>query len=126
MQMSPLLDLPGFTFVSLQKGAAAAQIADIDPALRPCDWVEEMNDFADTAAMVANLDLVISVDTSVVHLAGALGKPVWILSRFDGCWRWLTNRDNSPWYPTARLFRQPKPGDWQAVIEKVIAELCQL
>jgi len=69
------------------------------------------------------LDLVISVDTSVAHLAGALGKPVWILSRFDGCWRWLLDRDDSPWYPTARLFRQRAPGDWDAVIARVAQEL---
>jgi ADP-heptose:LPS heptosyltransferase len=65
------------------------------------------------------LDLVISVDTAVVHLAGALGKPVWVLNRYDQCWRWLSDRTDSPWYPTARLFRQPDMGDWEAVIEQV-------
>ena len=68
------------------------------------DLTDELNDFADTAALVIEFDLVITVDTSVAHLAGAMGKPVWILSRFDGCWRWLLDRDDSPWYPTARLF----------------------
>jgi ADP-heptose:LPS heptosyltransferase len=69
------------------------------------------------------LDIVISVDTSVVHLAGALGKPVWVLNRFDQCWRWLSGRADSPWYPTARLFRQPSPGDWTSVIREVAEAL---
>lgn len=125
-QMTPLLDLPGVTFISLQKGAASAQLDTFTAAVRPHDWMGQMNDYADTAALVANLDLVITVDTSVAHLAGALGKPVWILSRFDGCWRWLLDRDDSPWYPTARLFRQPAPGDWETVIEKIGCELRRL
>ena len=83
----------------------------------------EMGDFADTAALIANLDLVISVDTAVAHLAAALGKPVWLLDRFDPCWRWLAGRRDSPWYPTLTLFRQQQPGDWDAVIERVRAEL---
>jgi hypothetical protein len=72
---------------------------------------------------MANLDLVITCDTSVAHLAGGMGLPVWILSRFDGCWRWLADRDDSPWHPTARLFRQSTPGDWNGVIARVVAEL---
>ena len=80
-------------------------------------------DLADTAALIAGLDLVIGVDTAVVHLAGALARPVWVLSRFDGCWRWLHDRDDSPWYPTLRLFRQPCPGDWDSVIAAVRAAL---
>ena len=80
------------------------------------DFMDEMEDFADTADLVAALDLVVAVDTSVAHLAGALwAKPVWILSRFDGCWRWLEEGDTSPWYPTARLFRQTAPDDWAEV-----------
>lgn len=85
--------------------------------------MSEMVDFADTAALVANLDLVISVDTSVAHLAGALGKPVWLLDRFNSCWRWLVGRHDSPWYPTLRLFRQPRPGDWGSVVEEVVRDL---
>jgi len=81
------------------------------------DFPAALHDFADTAALVANVDLVISVDTSVAHLAGALGKPVWLLNRFDTCWRWLLNRDDSPWYPQLRQFRQPSPGDWGSVIQ---------
>ena len=72
----------------------------------------EVSDFADTAAIVANLDLVVSVDTSVVHLAGALGKPVFLLDRYDNCWRWLSGRSDSPWYPRLRIFRQERLGDW--------------
>jgi ADP-heptose:LPS heptosyltransferase len=90
------------------------------------DWAAELNDFADTAALVATLDLVITVDTSVAHLAGALGAPVWILNRFDACWRWLRDRTDSPWYPTARLFRQPNLGDWDPVIRDIAAALDQL
>ena len=82
-----------------------------------------LTDFADTAALIEALDLVITVDTAVAHLAGALGKPVWILNRFDACWRWLTGRTASPWYPTARLFRQPSPGAWDAVIADVATAL---
>jgi Flp pilus assembly protein TadD len=93
--------IPGVTLVSLQKEEPFA----------------ELGDFADTAALIETLDLVISVDTSVAHLAGALGKPVCILSRFDGCWRWLQGRDDTPWYPSARLFRQPEPGDWRTPLD---------
>jgi hypothetical protein len=115
-QLSPLLALPEVTFVSLQKGTAAAQVTSLPEALRPVDWIEDCQDFADTAALTDCLDLVISVDTAMAHLAGALGKPLWIASRFDGCWRWLEGRDDSPWYPSARLFRQSTPSVWDNVI----------
>jgi tetratricopeptide (TPR) repeat protein len=120
---APLLRLDGVRFVSLQKGEAAAQIAALPRQWRPLDPMAEVTDFADTAAIVANLDLVISVDTSVAHLAGALARPVWILSRFDGCWRWRKTGADSPWYPTARIFRQPTPGDWDAVLREIAAAL---
>ena len=81
------------------------------------DYTEHLRDFADTAALMDNLDLVISVCTSTAHLAGALGKPVWLLNRFDTDWRWFLDRDDSPWYPTMRLFRQPRPGDWGPVVQ---------
>ncbi len=84
---------------------------------------EALGNFADTAAFIENLDLVITVDTSVAHLAGALGKQVWILLPFSPDWRWMLDRDDSPWYPSARLFRQPRIGDWQAVIDRVAGEL---
>jgi tetratricopeptide (TPR) repeat protein len=116
----PLLETAGVTFVSLQLGASTRpQIETLPFELRPLDPMDEVRDFADTAALIEQLDLVIAVDTSVAHLAGALNKPVWILSRFDGCWRWLADRDDSPWYPSARLFRQTKPGNWNDVIGRV-------
>jgi ADP-heptose:LPS heptosyltransferase len=82
-----------------------------------------LRDFGDTAALIQAMDLVISIDTAVAHLAGALAKPVWIMLSFNPDWRWLPRREDSPWYPTARLFRQPKPGDWDNVVAAVIASL---
>jgi ADP-heptose:LPS heptosyltransferase len=87
------------------------------------DLAPLIGDYADTAALVSQLDLVISVDTSVAHLAGALGRPVWLLLPCAPDWRWLLGRADSPWYPTMRLFRQPQPGDWKAVIDQVEREL---
>jgi hypothetical protein len=108
----------GLRFVSLQKGGPLA------PSEFPLtDVMDEMHDFADTAALIANLDLVISVDTAVAHLAAALGKPVWLLDRFDACWRWFTGRRDSPWYPSLRLYRQPQPGDWESVLEEATGDL---
>ncbi|WP_321815254.1 MULTISPECIES: hypothetical protein [unclassified Paraburkholderia] len=121
---APLLKVAGATFVSLQLGRLSRpQIEAIDPQWRPLDPMGEVADFADTAAIVQCLDLVIAVDTSTAHLAGALNCPVWILSRFDGCWRWLEHRDDSPWYPSARLFRQRSAGDWTEVVERVTQAL---
>jgi tetratricopeptide (TPR) repeat protein len=116
-RFSRLAELAGVTLISLQKGPPSAQTAGASLSL--VDWTDELQDFADSAALVSALDLVITVDTSVAHLAGALGKPVWILSRFDGCWRWLDGRSDSPWYPSARLFRQPEAGDWESVMDLV-------
>jgi ADP-heptose:LPS heptosyltransferase len=108
-------------FFSLQKDGPTA------PADFPLiNLMNEIGDFADTAAVIANLDLVISVDTAVVHLAAALGRPVWVLDRFDSCWRWLRGRRDSPWYPTLRLYRQPKPGDWDSVLDEVACDLGSL
>jgi tetratricopeptide (TPR) repeat protein len=117
-RFAPLAEVPGVSLVSLQKGAAAASV-HASSALRLHDFTDDLLDFADTAALVASLDLVIGVDTSVIHLAGALGRPVWLLDRFDNCWRWLRGREDSPWYPTLRLFRQTAPGDWEGVIARV-------
>jgi tetratricopeptide (TPR) repeat protein len=112
---APLAAVPGLCMISLQKGDAPPPPEGM--VLR--DWTDELDDFSDTAALVAALDLVISVDTAVVHLTGALGKPVWVLNRYDQCWRWLRNRTDSPWYPSARLFQQRTPGDWSGVIDDV-------
>jgi tetratricopeptide (TPR) repeat protein len=89
------------------------------------DFTADLHDFADTAALVANLDLVISVDTAVAHLAAAMGKPVWMANRFDSCWRWLTDRHSSPWYPTLTQFCQEEPGDWDGVVTDLSAALQQ-
>jgi Flp pilus assembly protein TadD len=126
LRLLPLLTVAGVSMISLQMGAGIARMEAVPEAFRPRDVMTEVGDFADTAAIVANLDLVISVDTSMVHLAGALGKPVWLLSRYDGCWRWLLERDNSPWYPTLRLFRQPAPDAWEEVVARITAELAAL
>ena len=120
-QMAPLGALPGNVFVSLQLGPPAAQIETAPFPL--IDVASRLTDFADTAALVATLDLIITVDTAVAHLAGALGKPVWLLSRHDACWRWGRDRDDTPWYPTMRLFRQTTPGDWAGVMQRVAAAL---
>jgi tetratricopeptide (TPR) repeat protein len=122
-RLAPLGAVPGVSFVSLQKGDRADEAKAPPPGMVLHDWTDELWDFADTAALIAGLDLVISVDTSVVHLAGALGKPVWVLNRYDACWRWLHDRTDSPWYPTARLFRQPSFGDWDSVIAEVAVAL---
>jgi ADP-heptose:LPS heptosyltransferase len=95
------------------------------PGLTLVEVMDEVTDLADTAALMASLDLVIGADTAVVHLAGALARPVWLLSRFDGCWRWLSDRDDSPWYPTLRLFRQPRPDDWESVAGAVATALAR-
>jgi tetratricopeptide (TPR) repeat protein len=115
-----LLKTPGVTFVSLQLGdSTRPQIAQLPAALRPFDPMDDVRDFADTAAIVANLDLVITVDTSMAHLAGALGKPVWVLSRYAACWRWFKDREDAPWYPSARVFRQTQPDVWDDVLQRV-------
>jgi Flp pilus assembly protein TadD len=121
--MAPLAELPGVRFFSLQKGPPAAQAAAPPPGMVLTDFTAGLEDFADTAALIDGLDLVISVDTSVAHLAGAMGKPVWVLNRYDTCWRWLLNRNDSPWYPTLRLFRQPASGDWRSVMQAVAKAL---
>lgn len=129
-QLAPLA-LPDIEYVSLQKGEAArgeltelsAQGWDGPPI---ADFTPLLHDFSDTAALVENLDLIISVDTSTAHLAGALGKPVWILNRFDTCWRWLIDREDSPWYPTATLYRQRARGAWDDVVARVARDLERL
>ncbi|TAF63693.1 MAG: tetratricopeptide repeat protein [Oscillatoriales cyanobacterium] len=113
-----LLDIPGVSFYSLHKELSAGDRTLLNQ-IPVTDLSDNLKDFADTAAVIAQLDLVISVDTAVAHLAGALGKPVWILLSFVPDWRWMLNREDSPWYPTARLFRQQKPGDWEGVFDRL-------
>lgn len=120
-KLTPLAALHGIKFIALQQDLSSPQKAEISTIL-PMKWYD-FQDFSETAKVVANLDLVISVDTSVAHLAGAMGKPVWILLAQAADWRWLTNRNDSPWYPSARLFRQDTPGDWEGVIARIVQEL---
>ncbi|HYD66256.1 tetratricopeptide repeat protein [Azospirillum sp.] len=120
---APLLDVPGVRLYSLQMGAAAEQAREAPFDACMVDPMGEVADFADTAGIVRRLDLVISVDTAVAHLAGAVGRPVWLLSRFDGCWRWLAGREDSPWYPGLRVFRQPRLDDWRPVLDRLAGEL---
>ena len=122
-QLCALTEILGTTFYSLQKGPAARDLLHMPIDMNLVDLSGHLNDFADTAAAIANLDLVITVDTAVAHLAGALGKPVWILLTRNPDWRWLLDREDSPWYPTARLFRQSVAGDWPSVIDRVQNEL---
>jgi tetratricopeptide (TPR) repeat protein len=124
-QIAPLLALRDIRWSSLQIADNPAKRADAACEARLTDWMDGVTDFADTAALIENLDLVIAVDTSVAHLAAAMGKPVWLLNRFAGCWRWLRDRDNSPWYPTVRLFNQRQRGDWDEVLTRVATALQQ-
>ncbi|MCA1322578.1 tetratricopeptide repeat protein [Herbaspirillum sp. alder98] len=125
-ELQPLFALPGIDFISLQKGKPTQDLATLPPGTPVINMGEEFGDFADTAAAIANLDLVISVDTSVVHLAGALGGRTWTLLAHIPDWRWLMDREDSPWYPNMRLFRQPVAHDWKPVIQKMAIELTAL
>ncbi len=122
-RLAPLLAVAGVNFVSLQQDYRDADRAELAnyPQLVRLD--RELADFADTAAAVAALDLVITVDTAVAHLAGAMGKPVWILLSHVLDWRWLLERSDSPWYPSARLYRQAAIGDWDGVIARLAQDL---
>ena len=115
-QLLPLLETPHVTWVSLQKWAPS----DIQPIIPPhidwIDWTGELIDFADTAALVSNLDLVISVDSSMIHLVGSVNQPIWMLNRFDSEWRWFDGKNESPWYPSLKIFNQPAFGDWASVL----------
>ncbi|MBC6423417.1 MAG: hypothetical protein GDA38_19300 [Hormoscilla sp. SP12CHS1] len=122
----PLLEFGGIAFYSLQKGEQVDSIAQLGRPSgqdRLIDLDAELQDFADTAAAMQQLDLIITVDTAVAHLVGALGKPVWTLLPFAPDWRWMRARADSPWYPTMRLFRQFQPGDWTGVFVEVKAAL---
>jgi len=122
----PVLRTPGVTWVSLQKGEAAGQISALPEDVLVSDGASCALDLADTAAVIDALDLVITTDTCIAHLAGAMGKPVWILLPHLSDWRWMQKVETTPWYPTARLFRQPVAGEWSAVVERVVAELARL
>ncbi len=118
-----MFDIPGVDFFSLQKEDGARQLAEEGLADGVRDLGGGFADFTDTAAALVNLDLIITCDTAVAHLAGALAKPTWLMLPLAAEWRWLTERDDSPWYPTARLFRQRRLGDWDEVMVRVGAAL---
>jgi Flp pilus assembly protein TadD len=124
-QFAPLLDIPQVEWYSLQVGPATAQLAEPGIQGKVRDLAPELTDYAETAAAISLLDLVIAADTSVAHLAGSLGKPVWVLIPFAPDWRWMLERDDSPWYPGMRLFRQPVANDWESVMQSVASALPQ-
>jgi hypothetical protein len=118
----PILDVE-CDFFSLQKGERQADLKDFYATNPIHDFMDDCHDFYDTACLIANLDLVIAVDTSTAHAAGALGKPVWMLNRLDGCWRWLHNRSDSPWYPSLTVYRQDQYCEWRPVIARLAGDL---
>jgi Flp pilus assembly protein TadD len=118
-QFEAIARLEGVRLFSLQKDFGTEQIASVATRFAVTDLASRQTDFMDTAAIMKNLDLVISADTSIVHLAGALGVPVWVALGFESDWRWLLDRDDSPWYPTMRLFRQARPGEWDDVFARM-------
>jgi ADP-heptose:LPS heptosyltransferase len=123
---APLAAVPGVRLISLQKGDGLEQLPEAKFAVE--DFSQQLDAEAtmvDTAAVIKNLDLVISSDTAVVHLAGALAAPIWVALPFSPDWRWLLERDDNPWYPTMRLFRQPRLDDWTSVFERITAALTE-
>jgi hypothetical protein len=124
-KLAPLAEVLGVRFYSLQRDAAADQARNPPPGMDLVDLGPELDDFADTAAVASLMDLIITTDTSVAHLVGALGRPTWLMLQFVPDYRWFLERQDSPWYPTLRLFRQPRPNDWETVIAAVAQELEQ-
>jgi hypothetical protein len=123
--MAPLFEVPGVAFVSVQKGPATAQLAGYKGAAPLLNLDAQIQDFEDTIAILSAMDLLVSVDTSVVHFAGALGRPAWAMIPFAPDWRWLMAREDTPWYPSVRLFRHPQPKRWDLVIPRVAGELAR-
>jgi tetratricopeptide (TPR) repeat protein len=122
---APLAKIPGVQFYSIQKGVVEVELSSPPDGFAIHSLSDGIKDFSDTAAVIANLDLVISVDTSVVHLAGAMGRPVWTLLPYNPDWRWLLNRDDTPWYPSMKLFRQKIRGEWSPVFSEVAVALLE-
>ena len=125
-QLLPLTRIPGVALIALQKEIPASDRVEFPGGLGALDISAELGDFADTAAVIESCDLVISVDSSAAHLAGAMGKPTWVMLPWIPDWRWLLDREDTPWYPTLRLFRQPSRGDWTSTIARVAEELTAL
>ena len=118
-RFTDLFEVKGVQFFSLQKGSHSEQIATLPAAKRIIDLTADLSDFEQTAALIQNLDLVITVDTAVAHLAGTLGKPVWVMLPFAPDWCWMLQRPDTPWYPSMRLFRQTSRGNWPEVLTAV-------
>jgi tetratricopeptide (TPR) repeat protein len=125
-EFAPLAEIQDVTFFSMQKGDRSKDAKNPPAGMKLVDLTGDINDFQDTAAMVDNLDLVIAVDTSVVHLAGALGKPVWVMMAYGPDWRWLLDREDSPWYPTMTILRQPRAKAWKEAFEKARGMLAEV
>jgi len=123
LQLQPLLALREFHFVALQKDVPAEDLPLLQDAPLTTFLGERQACLADAAAMIALVDLVITIDTSIANLAGAMSRPTWVLLPFSADWRWMVSGENSPWYPTARLFRQPAPGNWDGVVTQVVQAL---
>ncbi|MCD6395283.1 MAG: glycosyltransferase, partial [Planctomycetes bacterium] len=123
---TPLAEIRNVKLFSLQKGPGIEQIKNWQGAAELIDLGQAFEDFTDTAAAIENMDLIISVDTSVIHLAGAMGKPVWTLLPFMPDWRWMMEKQDCPWYPTMRLFRQERPGNWHGLFEQLAHMLHKL
>jgi ADP-heptose:LPS heptosyltransferase len=124
--LAPVIAASSASFVSLQLGAAGKLASHGELAQRIANFTADIRDFGDTAAIIAELDLVISSDTSVAHVAGAMGKPTWMLDRYNTCWRWRLAADRSAWYPTMRIFRQRKFGDWSEPLAQLAAALDEM
>jgi tetratricopeptide (TPR) repeat protein len=124
--LAALWDVPGVSYISLQTGAPATQLKELQPGFEIVHLGDQLKDFADTAAIMERLDLIITIDTAAAHLAGALGKRTWLMLPFSPDWRWLRDREDSPWYPTMRLFRQLSRGDWKSVAAQITRELRSL
>jgi ADP-heptose:LPS heptosyltransferase len=122
-RLKPLTDIDGVTFISLQKGPATEQIGAYFGRAPLVNLGPEIGDFGESAAVIDELDLMVSVDTSVGHVAGAIGKPAWVMLPYAPDWRWLRERADTPWYPSMRLFRPPAPKDWDSVINTVAEAL---
>jgi hypothetical protein len=129
-ELAPLAQIPGVSLICLQKGPGAEQLAQVGFRDRLLDLAPQLDQgseaFLDTAALMASLDLIISTDTAIAHLAGALARPAWIALSSAPEWRWLRERTDSPWYPTLRLFRQRRRGHWQSVTKAMAEALASL
>jgi hypothetical protein len=122
--LAPLAQVPRTTFISLQFGDPARQArTHSPPGMQILNWSDELRSFADTASLLANIDLLVTIDTSTAHLAGAMGKPVWVMLPYVPDWRWMLDRTDSPWYPTMRLFRQSVAGDWTLPVQEIVQAL---